>query len=187
MKKKESNKNIIGSVVIDLTNSKKFINPKELTYKFSNDALFWFIIKSSDIFVFEPLINKDFKHAFRVAWIYPFTLNKGKPTHEIYIIIGCYLGETYFFNKDTIREKHIWKDVEWGKREKNYNALGKDPGTVWIKIIDDGEANTIGHEVITPKELLERIRLSSIKSGKYKFLCISNNFKSINEGELYHI
>ena len=23
-----------------------------------------------------------------------------------------------FFDKDSIREKHIWKDVEWGKRKK---------------------------------------------------------------------
>jgi hypothetical protein len=187
MKKIKENKKIIGSAVIDLTNSKKFINPKELDYNFSPDSLFWFIMKSSDIFTFEPFINKYFKHAFRISWIYPFTLDKKTPTKEIYIIIGAYLGENYFFNKDPIREKHIWKDVEWGKRAKNYNILGKDPGTVWIKIIDDGKANTIGHEILTPEELLKRIKLSSIKNKKYTLLCISNNFKKIDEGELHHI
>lgn len=178
MTKKELNKRLIGATVIDLTSSKKFIDPRESGYSFSEESLFWFIMKSSDIFTFEPLINKNYKHAFRVAWIYPFTLdNNKKPTNEIYIIIGAYLGKTYFFNKDPIREKHIWKDVEWGKREKNYNSLGKDPGTVWIKIIDDGKANIVGHETLTPEDLLKRIKLSSLKSKKYSLLCLGDNFK----------
>lgn len=176
MKKSKSNK-LIGTAVIDLTDTKKFINPKELNYNFSEDALFWFILKSSDIFKFEPLINKNFKHAFRVLWIYPFTLNNKKPSKEVYVIMSVYSGKSYFFNKDPIREKHIWKDVEWGKREKNYNVLGKDPGTVWLKTTDDGKGNTTGHLILSPEELLKRIKMSSIKNIRYSFLCISNNIK----------
>lgn len=178
MTKKRSNK-IVGSVVVDLSSSGK-INPKEFKENIAEDALFWFIMKSSDIFIFEPKINKYYRHAFRVAWIYPFTLDIAKkPTRETYIIIGAYLGDKYFFDKDPIREKHIWKDVEWGKREKNYNILGKDPGTVWVKIIDDGKANITGHDFFTPKELLRRMKLSSIKSTKYELLCVGDNFENI--------
>lgn len=59
--------------------------------------------------------------------------------------------KNYYFNKDTIREKSIWKDVEWGKREKNYNSKGKDPGNVWIPTEDDGKANITNHILLTKK------------------------------------
>ena len=49
-----------------------------------------------------------------------------------YVVWLCKDTEHMEFHKDAIREKHIWKDVEWGKREKNYNPKGKDPGNVWI-------------------------------------------------------
>ncbi len=186
-KKKIKTNKLIGSAVIDLTSSNEFINPMEMGYKFSPDSLYWFIIRSSEVFKFEPYINKYFKHAFRIAWIYPFMLDSDKPAREIYIIIGSYLGKAYFFNKNPIREKHIWKDVEWGKRKKNYNILGKDPGTVWIKTIDDGKAKTIGHQMIRPRELLERIKLSSIKDSDHALLYIGNNIKIHNEDEIYHI
>ncbi len=49
------------------------------------------------------------------------------------------------FNKDLVREGHIWQHAEWGKREKNYFPLGKDPGNVWIPTIDDGKGTVTGH------------------------------------------
>lgn len=61
------------------------------------------------------------------------------------------------FNKDAIREKHIWKDVEWGKRAKNYNPKGKDPGNVWIPTIDDGHANITEHILLDDQGVIDRL------------------------------
>ncbi|CRZ35553.1 DNA modification methylase [Herbinix hemicellulosilytica] len=61
------------------------------------------------------------------------------------------------FNKDAIREKHIWKDIEWGKREKNYNPKGKDPGNVWIPTEDDGHANITNHIILDDEGVIKRI------------------------------
>jgi DNA modification methylase len=61
------------------------------------------------------------------------------------------------FNKDAIREKHIWKDVEWGKRAKNYNPKGKDPGNVWIPTNDDGKANITEHILLSDDDVIARI------------------------------
>lgn len=59
--------------------------------------------------------------------------------------------------KDAIREKHIWKDVEWGKRTKNYNPKGKDPGNVWIPTLDDGRANITDHILLDDDGVIQRI------------------------------
>jgi hypothetical protein len=66
-------------------------------------------------------------------------------------------GKKYYFNKDPIREKHIWKDVEWGKRKKNYHPLGKDPGNVWLRTEDDGKGNITAHLSLSSREMFERI------------------------------
>jgi len=177
----------ISAVIIDLSIKRKFTNPINSDRVFKKNALFWFIFRSSDLFKIEPEINKCFKHAFRIAWIYPYTLDNKKRIKDIYFIFACYLGDSYFFNKDPIREKHIWKDVEWGQREKNYNSLGKDPGTVWIKIIDDGKGKTIKHELFSPLEIISKIRLSSLLTKKDILLLITNNFKKINGIKIQNI
>ncbi|MHA2495538.1 MAG: DNA methyltransferase [Candidatus Hodarchaeales archaeon] len=50
-------------------------------------------------------------------------------------ILFCVLDlEAYQFEKDKIREKHIWKDAEWGGgRRSRYNPKGKDPSNFWIR------------------------------------------------------
>lgn len=49
-------------------------------------------------------------------------------------ILFCSLDpKDYFFDKDKIREPHIWKDAEWGGgRRSRYNPKGKDPSNFWI-------------------------------------------------------
>ena len=64
-------------------------------------------------------------------------------------------SKKFYLNKDPIREKHIWKDVEWGKRKKNYNPKGKDPGNVWIKTNDDGKGNITEHIPLNESEAIE--------------------------------
>ena len=74
------------------------------------------------------------------------------------------------FNKDKIREKHIWKDVEWGKREKNYNPKGKDPGNFWLPTIDDGKGKITDHLLLSFDEIIERIIKSSTSSGDIVYI-----------------
>lgn len=76
------------------------------------------------------------------------------------------------FYKDNIREKHIWKDVEWGKREKNYNPKGKDPGNVWIPTEDNGKAVITNHIILEQEEVINRILLSTTDEGENVYIKI---------------
>jgi DNA modification methylase len=78
------------------------------------------------------------------------------------------------FNKDHIREKHIWKDVEWGKRAKNYNPKGKDPGNVWIPTKDDGHANITEHILLSDREVIDRITAMTECGTDYELLTDNN-------------
>lgn len=60
-------------------------------------------------------------------------------------------------NKDAIREQHIWKDVEWGKRKKNYHTLGKDPGNVWIPV-NSKQGKIINHIIFSEEQIHNRIK-----------------------------
>ncbi len=66
------------------------------------------------------------------------------------------------FNKDIIREEHIWQHAEWGKREKNYFPLGKDPGNVWVPTIDDGKGTVTGHAPLSLAETFARCILLAL-------------------------
>ena len=87
-------------------------------------------------------------------------------------------NKNHYFSKDPIREKHIWKDVEWGKRKKNYNPKGKDPGNVWLKTKDDGKANITEHCPLSFQEVVKRCYLTTSKKQD-KILLI--NFKKIRD------
>ncbi len=79
------------------------------------------------------------------------------PDNIRYVVWLCKNNTEMYLNKDNIREKHIWKDVEWGKRAKNYNPKGKDPGNVWIPTNDDGHANITEHILLSDKNIIDRI------------------------------
>ena len=74
-----------------------------------------------------------------------------------YVVWFCKNHANMSINKDVIREKHIWKDVEWGKRTKNYNPKGKDPGNVWIPTHDDGKAKITEHILLEDQDVINRI------------------------------
>ena len=95
-----------------------------------------------------------------------------------YIIWFCKNSDLMIFDKDKIREKHIWKDVEWGKREKNYNPKGKDPGNVWIPTEDDGQAHITKHIVLSEKQIVNRLLKMSKSSNDYEFYNDIKNNKS---------
>ena len=71
--------------------------------------------------------------------------------------------DSYFFNKDPIRERHIWEKVEWGKRKKNYNPRGKDPDDVWLMTEDDGNAKITKHLPLSKEDVILRFILLTNK------------------------
>ena len=91
-----------------------------------------------------------------------------------YIIWFVKNKEKMYFNKDAIREKHIWKDVEWGKREKNYNPKGKDPGNVWIPTLDDGKGKITKHILLNNNEIYNRILSSTIETKSDNIFILSS-------------
>ncbi len=109
-----------------------------------------FILRNSIVW-FLPEDNLSYNNLFinRFKMIFHFTKNI----------------DDYFFNKDPIREKHIWEKVEWGKRKKNYNPKGKDPGDFWLKTEDDGNAKIIKHIPLSQEDIIERLLLLSSKKN----------------------
>ena len=103
------------------------------------------------------------------------------PDNVLYIVWFAKDRQKQFFNKDSMRETHIWKDVEWGKREKNYNPKGKDPGNVWIPTKDDGKGNITEHILMNMQEIITRL-FNCGHQQSYKTLFISNNS---NDKEFY--
>lgn len=79
----------------------------------------------------------------------------------------------YDFNKDILRVKHIWKDVEWGKREGNYHPLGKDPGNVWVKEYSE-KAVITEHKFLTKEEIYAKLILSQMKNEEELFEIFTN-------------
>ena len=101
------------------------------------------------------------------------------PDNVLYIV---WLAKTknHFFNKDVIRESHIWKDVEWGKREKNYNPKGKDPGNVWIPTKDDGKANITEHIFLSLSAVINRLYKSANQDCLDTLYVTSTETNSLN-------
>ena len=89
-------------------------------------------------------------------------VNADLPDNVLYII-WLAKDKDHFFNKDVIRENHIWKDVEWGKRTKNYNPKGKDPGNVWIPTRDDGKAHITEHILLSLSDVVNRLHSCSVQ------------------------
>jgi DNA modification methylase len=98
------------------------------------------------------------------------------PDNVLYIVWFAKNREKMFFNKDAMRESHIWKNVEWGKREKNYNPKGKDPGNVWIPTKDDGKGNITEHILMNLPAIINRLFACGHQEN-HKTLFISNNIK----------
>src|SRR5699024_3513717 len=66
------------------------------------------------------LTNKEFTYKNIIILPEERNTNSLFDDNVMYIIWFAKRDDS-FFNKDSIRESHIWKDVEWGKRKKNYS------------------------------------------------------------------
>lgn len=88
-----------------------------------------------------------------------------------YILWVSKNNKNIHFDKDPIRENHIWKNLEWGKRTKNYHEKGKDPGNVWIPTEDDGKGTISKHIILTEKQIIKRIiDMSSNNKSEVKII-----------------
>ena len=93
----------------------------------------------------------------------------------------------YYFNKDSIRELHIFKDIEWGRRRfgssgyskrlnLRYSNKGRDPGNVLYRTERNSKGQILNTYGYTDKEIYEKIILLSTKEGS---IIMSNIHNSI--------
>ena len=152
-----------------------------------NDGTIWVITKNYSYegrFVFSSFIIADNMKKFKlknIILVPDFDSNSEKSifNNNTFEILFFSKNENYYFDKDPIREKHIWKDIEWGKRKKNYHSLGKDPGNVWLKTEDDGKGNITKHITVSFKESVERIlKSSSAENDKCLLINIKEEVES---------
>lgn len=121
----------------------------------------------------EQIINLGFSYINTI--IIPKTINERDAIDNVKYLLWFTKGrDQIFFLKDEIREKHIWKDVEWGKRKKNYNPKGKDPGNVWLPTEDDGKGKIINHIILNDLEIIERCVVSTSKKNDSVFIYFHN-------------
>lgn len=128
----------------------------------------------------EDLINKGLIMKNVVLWINNFEKINSLITNSYRSILFFVKSDKYFFDKDPIREKHIWKDVEWGRRKKNYNPKGKDPSNVWIFTEDDGKGKITGFKPLSLNEVAERCILCSTKENDKVLLKLNETIKIQN-------
>lgn len=132
-------------------------------------------VEKSFFDVIDLFLNLNFQYVDTI--VYPIKSNYFTDTirkNVGYIIWFTRDINTMFFDKDKIREKHIWKDVEWGKRKKNYNPKGKDPGNVWIPTKDNGKGIIIDHIILPTEEIVNRCIVATTTKDSKVFIKIPN-------------
>jgi len=83
----------------------------------------------------------------------------------------------YFFDKNAIKEPHVFKEIEWGRRTKGssgydptreklrYGEGGRDPGNVLYKVKRKEDGSILSTEAYTDEEVYDKfMRLSSKKT-----------------------
>ena len=111
----------------------------------------------------EELTSKGLLLKNIIIWVNKFESINPLITNFYKNILFFVKSEDYFFDKDPIREKHIYKELDWGKRAKNYNPKGKDPGNVWLRTIDDSKGKITGYQPLSLSEVVNRCILCSTK------------------------
>lgn len=149
---------------------------RELLKLQDDKRLTWIIIKdpqdkqeyySNSLLVTKIAIETGF--LLRNYIVYPQLdlCDSTKPiTNITYTLLMLAKSKEYFFNKDPIREKHIWKDKEWGKGKRKsgktvYNPKGKDPGNFWILTSKNKNFTDTKFKVYDRGQIVNRILSSS--------------------------
>ena len=154
-----------------------------------DDGTFWIITQnylSNNNFIVSSLSLADriqSYHLRNIILVPDFQLDYKRDNsifeNDTFEILFYSKNESYSFEKDLIREKHIWKDVEWGKREKNYNPLGKFPGNVWLQTEDDGCGKITKHLPFNLEKSINRIiKCSTTQNDSCLIINLDIKFKS---------
>lgn len=150
---------------------------EKLIEELKENGILWVISEDEDkrktFELIEELSSKGLKLKNIILWVNKFEDVDPLITNLYKSILFFVKSEDYFFDKDPIREKHIWKDVEWGRRNKNYNPKGKDPSNVWINAIDDNKGKIIRFRTLTQEEIIERCILCSTKKDDKVLIKVS--------------
>lgn len=160
-------KNSITNVIEEFTSLKDRLQ--------ENGSVFFYVKNSYENDQIQKDIFDLMEYCTNIGLTYINTIIVPESTKEVYeniqyIIWFVKNKDKMYFNKDAIREKHIWKDVEWGKRTKNYNPKGKDPGNVWIPTLDNGKGKITEHILLTESQVYSRIFDSTIEEKDNIFL-----------------
>ena len=116
------------------------------------------MLTTSFLEIVEQFYKLNSSLQYKNILVIPDEKNKSSLLNDNLVFVLWFTGkEKPFFDKDRIREKHIWKDVEWGKRKKNYSDSGKDPSNVWIPTLDDGKGKITEHIYLGIEGAVERI------------------------------
>lgn len=154
------------------------------------NGVVWIIstdIRNGAVFIPISLLTLEKAHKFglnnynSIIWLHENKIGTGV-FWNIYSNIQMFAKDmNYCFNKDPIREEHIWKDIEWGKRKFRYNKKGKDPGNVWIKSFHYGKGKIIRQEYYKKKEVVERLfSITSDKNTKKLLITPDSNLEADN-------
>ena len=173
-----------------LKDHKKTENLVELVYKnISEEGSIWltcnnFLDVEHDRFIpfrLQKLFTKNnFYLKNIICWVSENSNNEYFNDYYKLILFFTKNEKKFFFNKDLVREKHIWKDVEWGKRKFRYNEKGKDPGNVWLPTEDDGKAKITKHCILSTKEKNDRIFNLSTSANTRSALFTYESYKHKN-------
>lgn len=160
--------------------NRNIIPNKEYSSLLENNGVLWVITEhtyKNDICQMNPYDMIDYFQEKEnlylrtiIVWINSNQEENSFMTNRYKYILMFSKEKDFYFTKDPIREKHKWAHLDWGKRKHRYHPLGKDPGTVWITVLDDGKGKTIGHKTLTEKDVYKRLVLSTTKENDKVYL-----------------
>lgn len=157
---------MISNLIIDSINKEGIVEFQKLEIDGLENVFIFFRniynnsgnIKKSFLETVKEYYDKNYDYIYKNIIVLPEEKNNNSIFRDnVLYILWFSKNDDSFFNKDAIREPHIWKDVEWGKRKKNYSENGKDPSNVWIPTKDDGKGKITEHIYIKIEGAIDRI------------------------------
>ena len=106
--------------------------------------------------------------------------------NHYYILLLVRSLDEYYFNKDSIREEHIFQDIEWGGRRdkggsayherqvRRYSLNGRDPGNVFYKTTRDEEGSILDYIEYEFIELYKKLIMLLSEEKSYIFTNIND-------------
>jgi hypothetical protein len=201
------------SAIIDLSKITDTKRPQETFGKWkqvlssvrdeiSPDGSMWIITRNGfegeEIFPW-PIMISDYLHDscrlslknVLIHYIEPLSKDTSTLSQAYELILFFTKTQSYFFNKDPIREPHIFKDIEWGRRKTSasgyhqdrqslrYPDRGRDPGNVFYRTKRDAAGQVLDVTAFSRLEILDKlIRISTEKQWTVITNIASDEFES---------